>query len=205
MSAEKKHDYHLVDPSPWPIYVSFSCLVLAIGSVYYLHNEVSWGMYLGLALLLYGAYMWFRDVVIEAEHQGHHTPVVQIHHRYGMTLFIASEVMFFVAWFWAYFDISLFPNVFVGSVWPPQDIETLDDETVEIQCPPEVFNAVVNTLIEADMAPESSEVLQKPTNEVALSDDDAEKVTQAMAMMAGAAMKGDELETLDVRYDQRGN
>ena len=51
MSAEKKHDYHLVDPSPWPIYVSFSCLVLAIGSVYYLHSEVSWGMYLGLALL----------------------------------------------------------------------------------------------------------------------------------------------------------
>ena len=75
MSAEKKHDYHLVDPSPWPIYVSFSCLVLALGSVYYMHSDVSWGMYLGLALLIYGAYMWFRDVVIEAEHQGHHTPV----------------------------------------------------------------------------------------------------------------------------------
>ena len=44
MSAEKKHDYHLVDPSPWPIYVSFSCLVLAIGSVYYMHSDVSWGM-----------------------------------------------------------------------------------------------------------------------------------------------------------------
>ena len=73
MSAEKKHDYHLVDPSPWPIYTSFSCLVLALGSVYYLHTEVSWGMYLGFALLIYGAYMWFRDVVIEAEHQGHHT------------------------------------------------------------------------------------------------------------------------------------
>ena len=70
--------------------------------------------------------MWFRDVVIEAEHQGHHTPVVQIHHRYGMTLFIASEVMFFVAWFWAYFDVSLFPNEFVGNVWPPKDIETFD-------------------------------------------------------------------------------
>ena len=70
--------------------------------------------------------MWFRDVVIEAEHQGHHTPVVQIHHRYGMTLFIASEVMFFVAWFWAYFDVSLFPNDFVGNVWPPKDIETFD-------------------------------------------------------------------------------
>ena len=126
MSAEKKHDYHLVDPSPWPIYVSFSCLILAIGSVYYLHSEVSWGMYLGLALLLYGTYMWFRDVVIEAEHQGHHTPVVQIHHRYGMTLFIASEVMFFVAWFWAYFDASLFPSLAIGGTWPPKDIVTFD-------------------------------------------------------------------------------
>ena len=47
MSAEKKHDYHLVDPSPWPIYVSFSCLVLAIGTIFYMHNDVSWGMYLG--------------------------------------------------------------------------------------------------------------------------------------------------------------
>ena len=126
MSAEKKHDYHLVDPSPWTIYVSFSCLILAIGSVYYLHSEVSWGMYLGLALLLYGTYMWFRDVVIEAEHQGHHTPVVQIHHRYGMTLFIASEVMFFVAWFWAYFDASLFPSLAIGATWPPKDIVTFD-------------------------------------------------------------------------------
>src|SRR5210317_1568334 len=97
MSAEKKHDYHLVDPSPWPIYVSFSCLILAIGSVYYLHSEVSWGMYLGLALLLY-----------------------------GMTLFIASEVMFFVAWFWAYFDASLFPSLAIGGIWPPKDIVTFD-------------------------------------------------------------------------------
>jgi cytochrome c oxidase subunit 3 len=43
-----------------------------------------------------------------------------------MTLFIASEVMFFVAWFWAYFDASLFPNEFTGNVWPPKDIETFD-------------------------------------------------------------------------------
>ena len=41
MSAgEKKHDYHLVDPSPWPIYTSFATLVTAIGTVYYFHSEV---------------------------------------------------------------------------------------------------------------------------------------------------------------------
>ena len=70
--------------------------------------------------------MWFRDVVIEAEHQGHHTPVVQIHHRYGMTLFIASEVMFFVAWFWAYFDASLFPSLAIGGTMATKDIVTFD-------------------------------------------------------------------------------
>ena len=103
MSAEKlKHDYHLVDPSPWPIYVSFSCLILAIGCIYFMHADVSWAMYLGFALLVYGVYMWFREVIIESVDQNHHTPVVKLHHRYGMTLFIASEVMFFVAWFWAF-------------------------------------------------------------------------------------------------------
>ena len=127
MSTEKsKHDYHLVDPSPWPIYVSFSCLVLAVGGIYYMHADVSWGMYLGLVLLIYGVYMWFRDVVNESVLHNHHTPVVQIHHRYGMTLFIASEVMFFVAWFWAYFNSSLFPSEIIGSVWPPKDIQTFD-------------------------------------------------------------------------------
>ncbi len=59
--------------------------------------------------VLYTMYGWWRDVVREATYQGDHTRVVQISHRYGMMLFIASEVMFFVAWFWAYFDTALFP------------------------------------------------------------------------------------------------
>jgi cytochrome c oxidase subunit 3 len=58
--------------------------------------------------LLYTMFMWWRDVIKEAN-GGDHTPVVQLHLRYGMIMFIASEVMFFVAWFWAYFDAALFP------------------------------------------------------------------------------------------------
>jgi cytochrome c oxidase subunit 3 len=77
---------------------------------------------------------WWSDVVKEAEHEGYHTRVVQISHRYGMILFIASEVMFFVAWFWAFFDASLFTNEaiqasrveFTGGVWPPKGVEVLD-------------------------------------------------------------------------------
>ena len=125
-SNEKKHDFHLVDPSPWPIFASFASLVLAFGAVYYFHTKALWLLLIGTALLFYGAFMWFREVVIEAEHQGHHTEVVQIGHRYGMTLFIASEVMFFVAWFWAFFNASLFPTEQIGSAWPPPDIKTFD-------------------------------------------------------------------------------
>ena len=125
-SNEKKHSFHLVDPSPWPIFASFASLVLAFGAVYYFHTKALWLLLIGTALLIYGAYMWFREVTNEAEHQGHHTYVVQLSHRYGMTLFIASEVMFFVAWFWAYFNASLFPTEAIGSAWPPPDIKTFD-------------------------------------------------------------------------------
>ena len=51
---------------------------------------------------------WWRDVVQESVVRGDHTPVVKLHLRYGMLLFIASEVMFFVAWFWAYFNSAIF-------------------------------------------------------------------------------------------------
>ena len=64
--------------------------------------------FVGVAGLLFTMFMWWRDVIKEA-HGGDHTPVVQLHLRYGMIMFIASEVMFFVAWFWAYFDAALFP------------------------------------------------------------------------------------------------
>ena len=62
-TKDQKHDYHLVDPSPWPIYTSFATLITAIGTVYYFHSKVMWAMLFGFALLVYGAFMWFRDVV----------------------------------------------------------------------------------------------------------------------------------------------
>jgi cytochrome c oxidase assembly protein subunit 11 len=87
--------------------------------------------------VLYTMFAWWRDVIREAEHKGDHTRVVQISHRYGMILFIASEVMFFVAWFWAYFSSALFPPICItsrapslfGGVWPPKGIETFDPGT----------------------------------------------------------------------------
>ncbi|GHE47372.1 cytochrome c oxidase subunit III [Camelimonas fluminis] len=139
--AKPEHDYHLLEPSPWPLVASVSFFVLAVGLVMSMKG-LSWGgmkvgPYLlgaGIIGIIYVMISWWADVIREAQHEGHHTRVVQLHHRYGMLLFIASEVMFFVAWFWAYFDAALFPaeaiqytrTEFTGGQWPPKGIETLD-------------------------------------------------------------------------------
>jgi cytochrome c oxidase subunit 3 len=129
MAGTKNHDYHLVDPDPWPLIGSMSALFLFGGFVMWLHDNrfgAAVGL-VGLAGVLITMYSWWSNVVREA-HQGHQTPVVQLHLRYGMILFIASEVMFFLAWFWAYFDASLFPSAAeaVGGQWPPKGTEVLD-------------------------------------------------------------------------------
>ncbi|MBX3493262.1 MAG: cytochrome c oxidase subunit 3 [Parvibaculum sp.] len=129
----KHHDYHLVDPSAWPIVGAIGAFILAIGAVTWMHGSSAWAMLIGFAIVLYTMFGWWRDVVREA-HKGDHTPVVQLHLRYGMILFIASEVMFFVAWFWAFFDASLFAGEeiqaarveFTGGSWPPQGVEVFD-------------------------------------------------------------------------------
>ncbi len=145
-SHNVNHDYHIVDPSPWPLVGGIGALITAIGAVGYMRAYAEseflvaginlagpWLLIIGLVIVLYTMFAWWSDTVREA-HVGHHTKVVSLHLRYGMLLFIASEVMFFVAWFWAFFDASLYPGEAVqqarvehtGGHWPPDGIEVLD-------------------------------------------------------------------------------
>jgi cytochrome c oxidase subunit 3 len=129
----KNHDYHLVDPSPWPAVGAAAAFITAVGAVMWMHGSTSAVMLIGFAGILYTMFMWWRDVINEA-HNGDHTPVVGLHLRYGMIMFIASEVMFFVAWFWAFFDASLFAGEAIqasrvaetGGTWPPKGVEVFD-------------------------------------------------------------------------------
>ena len=127
----KHHDYHLVNPSPWPFVGSVSAFVMAVGAILWFHEIAPvWVMLIGLVGVLYTMYAWWSDVIAEGK-SGDHTPVVMMHHRYGMILFIASEVMFFVAWFWAYFDGFFNQEAHeqyariaaMGTTWPPTGVE----------------------------------------------------------------------------------
>ncbi|MGX7708584.1 cytochrome c oxidase subunit 3 [Methylobacterium sp. Gmos1] len=136
----KHHDYHLVNPSPWPLVGSMSGFVMTTGAVLWMKSltiaNLAVGPYVffaGLLGVLYTMLSWWRDVVHEAN-TGDHTRVVQLSHRYGMMMFIASEVMFFVAWFWAYFEAALYSAdpiqasrvEFTGGLWPPKGVEAFD-------------------------------------------------------------------------------
>ena len=124
-----RHPYHLVDPSPWPIVGAFAGGLLAFGAIEYMHYKTTIFLWLGLVAVLATMALWWRDVVKESRTPGLHTPVVRLGLRYGMMLFIASEVMFFVAFFWAYFHFALFPEHVAGAekaIWPPQGIKTFD-------------------------------------------------------------------------------
>jgi cytochrome c oxidase subunit III len=129
----KNHDYHLVDPSPWPVVGAIAAFITAVGAVMWMHGSTWAILAIGLALVLYTMFMWWRDVINEAN-GGFHTPVVGLHLRYGMLMFIASEVMFFVAWFWAFFDASLYSGdaiqasraAVTGGIWPPAETTVFD-------------------------------------------------------------------------------
>lgn len=144
MAGANNHDYHILPPSIWPLFGSFAALTMFAGLVM-TFSDAPYGSLvggIGFIAVLFTFYSWWVDVINEA-HAGDHTPVVQLHLRYGMILFIASEVMFFVGWFWAWFDFSLFPQplIFADGVveskfgqegadllaqWPPQGMEVLD-------------------------------------------------------------------------------
>ena len=136
-----KHDYHILPPSPWPLVGSVFAVLMAVGLIGWIKGGVlgiekhNWYVFaVGIAGVLYTFFGWWRDVIKEAN-AGDHTPVVSIGLRYGMVLFIASEVMFFVAWFWIFFEMALFHHHRTLSgieevrtawaTWPPAGVEAV--------------------------------------------------------------------------------
>ncbi|PHR94440.1 MAG: cytochrome c oxidase subunit 3 [Robiginitomaculum sp.] len=146
-----EHDYHLLPPSPWPFLAGLACTVWGVGMVAFFAGlyprnaadpnglmeflfsrgmdmfgaeKVSNGGWIFLALGCIFATIvmigWWRDVAKEGN-TGDHTPVVQIGLRYGMIMFIMQEVMFFVGWFWMFFEFVLFRKERAN--WNPDVLE----------------------------------------------------------------------------------
>nr|YP_011016965.1 cytochrome c oxidase subunit III [Aegus fukiensis]AFQ62172.1 cytochrome c oxidase subunit III [Cheironitis sp. MJTNT-2012]WQB61567.1 cytochrome c oxidase subunit III [Aegus fukiensis] len=121
--AHKNHPYHLVDASPWPILGAFSAMITMAGIIKWFHLFNSNLLLLGLSITSLVMYQWWRDISREGTFQGLHTFPVTMGLRWGMILFITSEVFFFISFFWGFFHSSLAPSIELGMNWPPKGIE----------------------------------------------------------------------------------
>lgn len=116
------HPYHLVDESPWPLTRSLGAFFLTSGLVKWFHIASISLLLLGLLIILLTMLQWWRDIAKEGAYQGLHTSVVELGLRWGIVLFIVSEVFFFVSFFWAFFHSRLAPDPEIGACWPPVGI-----------------------------------------------------------------------------------
>ena len=123
MSTSINHPFHLVEESPWPILTSFIGLGLTTGLAHWFHNKRRTLIFIRLISLILVSFTWWRDVSREGSFQGLHTLIVTAGLKWGIVLFITSEVFFFVSFFWAFFHSRLSPNVELGSYWPPIGIQ----------------------------------------------------------------------------------
>lgn len=124
--THQTHAYHIVNPSPWPLTGALSALLLTSGLVIWFHYNSTILLSLGLLTNILTIYQWWRDIIREGTYQGHHTPIVQKGLRYGIILFIVSEVFFFAGFFWAFYHSSLVPTHDLGGCWPPTGITPLN-------------------------------------------------------------------------------
>nr|YP_009502246.1 cytochrome c oxidase subunit 3 [Acizzia uncatoides]AWU48811.1 cytochrome c oxidase subunit 3 [Acizzia uncatoides] len=128
----KNHQFHLVDPSPWPLIISFIILNYTSMSILFFNTKFNSPMVLSLMLIILTMFSWWKDVQRESTFQGNHTSSVMISMKYGMILFITSEVLFFVSFFWSFFHHSLSPNHELGLSWPPMNINTFNPLSIPL-------------------------------------------------------------------------
>ena len=139
-----RQPFHLVEYSPWPLTGSLGALTLTIGIASWFHSHGITCFTISIILIILTMIQWWRDVIREASFQGYHTSYVVKGLRWGIILFITSEVLFFFAFFWAFFHRSLSPTPELGCTWPPVGITPLNPYAVRLFWYPNMSNITNN-------------------------------------------------------------
>uniref|UniRef100_E3VW21 Cytochrome c oxidase subunit 3 n=1 Tax=[Candida] alai TaxID=434040 RepID=E3VW21_9ASCO len=118
------HPFHLVGPSPWPIFTSFAVMDLALSLGLTAHNFINniYPILISIITVLYAMTLWFKDIIAESTYLGDHTIAVKNGIHQGFLLFVLSEILIFASLFWAFLHSALNPSVELGMNWPPVGI-----------------------------------------------------------------------------------
>jgi cytochrome c oxidase subunit 3 len=123
----KNHLFHIIEPSLWPFFLAFGGFFFVTGLAFTMHYVVT-GYYillLGIIMIAITSIFWFLDISREAVVDGHHTRIVRKGLKTGFIFFIASEIMLFFGFFWAFFHSALCPSIEIGSIWPPVGLQVI--------------------------------------------------------------------------------
>lgn len=118
----KFQPFHIVDKSPWPLIGSIAAFTFITGILDLIHFNNINIIFISILIITATIIQWWRDICREASFQGNHTLNVLINIKWGIALFIISEIFFFLSFFWAFFHRRLSPNIEIGSQWPPTAI-----------------------------------------------------------------------------------
>jgi cytochrome c oxidase subunit 3 len=121
-----RQPFHLVEYRPWPLTSSIGAFTLAVGLARWFHGYGISCFLFSIVLIIISIFQWWRDVIREGTFMGHHTSYVTTGLRWGIILFITSEVLFFFAFFWSFFHRRLAPTPELGCCWPPSGINPLN-------------------------------------------------------------------------------
>nr|ALO70542.1 cytochrome c oxidase subunit 3 [Euaesthetus ruficapillus] len=132
MNSHKNHPFHLVEVSPWPLMGALSAMISMIGIIKWFHLFNNNLFLLGLMITLMIMFQWWRDITRESTFQGLHTFNVVLGLRWGMILFITSEIFFFLSFFWGFFHSSLSPTIELGLNWPPIGISPFNPTQIPL-------------------------------------------------------------------------
>nr|QWK41055.1 cytochrome c oxidase subunit III [Tenomerga trabecula] len=128
----QNHPFHLVDYSPWPLTGAMGALILTSGIIQWFHLLNLNLFFMGILILMLTSIQWWRDITREGTFQGKHTSPVSKGLRWGMILFIISEIFFFISFFWGFFHSSLSPTIEIGLMWPPKGIQPFNPTQIPL-------------------------------------------------------------------------
>nr|YP_010827539.1 cytochrome c oxidase subunit III [Sinocentrus brevicornis]WFD60958.1 cytochrome c oxidase subunit 3 [Sinocentrus brevicornis] len=126
------HPFHMVDKSPWPILISLSLMTMTLGMINLFSTYNTLLIKMSMIIMMMCMTQWWRDVIRESTYQGMHSKKVVENMKMGMIMFIMSEVMFFLSFFWGFFHTSLAPSIEIGMMWPPININSFNPMSIPL-------------------------------------------------------------------------
>nr|AMX74097.1 cytochrome c oxidase subunit III [Chiropterargas boueti]AMX74110.1 cytochrome c oxidase subunit III [Chiropterargas boueti] len=128
----KMQPFHLTEKSPWPLMATITSISIMLNLMLIMHFKMYFFLALTIPMTLLTTWQWWRDITRESSLSGHHNSYVIMNMKYGMVLFILSEIFFFISFFWAFFHSMLTPNIEIGSVWPPNGINIFNPYSIPL-------------------------------------------------------------------------